>query len=177
MWHNEYFHMQPKGLSMCSQSKLFLSWATAQWSYIEYQATVWGFFLELKLDSLSWKSEVKVPAVEKKLIWVCISGHTVIQFSFQLYFYLRKFLWKISGSLIVNWSVCQRACFFFWSWALSAACFNADMSDQSRATGFKQKNTRPKQFPEGNGGIVQCVEKYVMANPIDGAPSGVINGS
>lgn len=37
-----------------------------------------------------------------------------------------------------------------------------------------KKNTRPKRFPEGNGKIVQCVEKYVMANPIDGAPSGVI---
>lgn len=59
----------------------------------------------LKLDLLSWKSEVKVPVVERKLIWDCISGQAVIQISFQRYFHRRKFLWKISGSLIVNGSV------------------------------------------------------------------------
>lgn len=91
---------------------------------------------ELNLDFLLWKSELKVPVVEKKLIPAWVPGPTLIQFSFPLYFYPRKFLWKTYGSLIVSWSVCQSACVVFCSWACCVA-----LSDESRATGFKYKNT------------------------------------
>lgn len=115
MRHNGYFSVQLKGRSLCSQSKL-LPCSTVLTATIKHQQR--GFFFSLskatlKLDLLSWKSEVKVPVVERKLIWGCISGHAVIQFSFQRYFHRRKFLRKISGSLIVNCSgFFQRACMF-----------------------------------------------------------------
>lgn len=136
--HNEYFHMQLKGLSVCIQNY------SSSYSKVFFVSKA---TLELKSDFLSWKSEVKVPVVEKKLIWVCMSGRTVIPFSFQLYFYPCKLFWKLSGSLIVNWSARHRTCIFFWSCAFSAVCDN--VSDQSSATRFKQENTRSKQFPEG----------------------------
>lgn len=106
MGHNGYFNVQLKGLSLCSQSKP-LKCSTVLTVTIKHRQR--AFFslskATLKLDLLSWKSEVKVPVVERNLISDCISGHAVIQFSFQRYFHRRKFLWKISGSLIVNCSV------------------------------------------------------------------------
>lgn len=95
---------------------------------------------ELNLNFLLWKSELKVPVVEKKLIPAWVPGPTLIQFYFQLYFYPHKFLWKICGSLIVSWSICQRACDVFCRWACCVAALAA-LSDESRATGFKYKNT------------------------------------
>lgn len=153
--------------------------------YSDYQASAKGLFFSLskatlKLDLLSWNSEVKVPVVERKLIWGCISGHAVIQFSFQRYFHRRKFLWKISGSLIVNCPVFPESlhvlpkqdleCSFPW-------CRCVCRSVREHLDSSKKRHQFPPQFPEANTSIAESVEKYIMASQIDSARSGVMHSS